>query len=45
MYTLGQAARATGKGKSTIFKAIKSGKISAEKDDHGRWSIEPIRSA
>ena len=41
MYTLGQAARATGKGKSTIFKAIKSGKISAEKDDHGRWSIEP----
>ena len=40
-YTLGQAAEATGKAKSTILKSIKAGRISATKDDTGNWSIEP----
>ena len=39
-YTLGEAAIACGKSKSTISKAIKSGKISAEKNDHGTFEIE-----
>lgn len=40
-YTLGQAAEATGRAKSTILKSIKAGRISAIKDDTGNWSIEP----
>jgi len=41
-YTLGQAAKATGMSKSTILRAIKSGKISATKDEaSGEWTIEP----
>lgn len=39
-YTLGQAAKATGKGKSTISNAIKKGRISASKDDQGNYSID-----
>ena len=41
MCTLGQAAKATGKSKATISQAIQKGKICAEKDEHGRWRIEP----
>jgi hypothetical protein len=41
-YTLGTAAKATGKSKPTIQRAIKSGKISAEKDANGDWKIEPV---
>jgi hypothetical protein len=40
-YTAGQAAAATGKNIATITRAIKSGKISAFKDDSGAWSIDP----
>ncbi|WBU62396.1 hypothetical protein [Paracoccus albus] len=40
-YTAGQAAEATGKNIATITRAIKSGKISAKKDDSGAWRIEP----
>jgi hypothetical protein len=40
-YTLGEAANAVGKAKSTIFKAIKDGVISAARDDRGRFVIEP----
>ena len=40
-YTLGTAAKATGKSKTTIMRAIRKGKISAEKDVHGQWNIEP----
>lgn len=40
-YTLGQAAEATGKAKSTILKSIKAGRLSAERDAVGNWSIEP----
>ena len=41
MYTLGEAAKATGKSKSAISQAISKGRISAEKDESGRWRIEP----
>lgn len=40
-YTLGQAAKATGKGKTTIQRAIKKGTISAEKSESGEYRIEP----
>lgn len=40
-YTLGTAAKATGKSKATISKAIKSGRISACKDETGTFHIEP----
>lgn len=41
-YTLGEAAKATGKSKATISKALKSGRISAVKEADGRFSIEPV---
>lgn len=41
-YTLGQAAEATGKAKSTILKSINAGRISAIKDDFGNWQIQPV---
>jgi hypothetical protein len=40
-YTLGQAARATGKSKPTVLRSIKLGRISATKDALGQWQIEP----
>lgn len=40
-YTAGQAAKATGLSTATITRALKSGKISGEKDINGAWSIEP----
>src|SRR5215217_7448198 len=40
-YTLGEAANAAGKAKSTIFKACKDGLISFARDDRGRFLIEP----
>lgn len=40
-YTLGTAAKATGKAKSTILRAIKSGTISASKSLDGSYEIEP----
>ena len=41
MYTIGTAAKATGKAKSTISKAINSGMISATKNQDGSYSIDP----
>lgn len=41
MYSLRQAAEAVGRGKPAVLKAIKSGKISAHKNDHGEWLIDP----
>ncbi len=32
-FTLGQAAKATGKGKTTIQRAIKAGRLSANFED------------
>ena len=40
-YTLGDAAKATGKSKTTLHRAIKSGRISASKAEDGSYSIEP----
>jgi hypothetical protein len=40
-YTLGQAAKATAKSKTTILRAIESGKVSATKNEHGEWVIDP----
>ena len=40
-YTLGQAAKATGKSKPTILEAIKKGRISAVKNELGRYDIDP----
>lgn len=41
MYALKEAAEMTGMSKSTIFKAIKKGTISASKHENGQWMIEP----
>jgi excisionase family DNA binding protein len=40
-YTLGQAAKATGKSKTTIQRAIAKGRISATKDVSGAYQIDP----
>ena len=40
-YSLSEAATATGKNKTTIQRAIKSGKISASKGDRGSYEIDP----
>src|SRR3954453_22915132 len=40
-YTLGGAANAAGKAKSTIFKACKDGLLSFARDDRGRIFIQP----
>ena len=42
MYSLKQAADAVGRGKPAILKAIKNGRISAQKDAFGQWQIEPV---
>lgn len=39
--TLGEAAKQTGKSKATLSRAIKNGRISAQKQDDGSFSIEP----
>lgn len=40
-YTAGQAAKAAGVATSTITRALKSGKISGEKQEGGGWLIDP----
>ena len=40
-YTLGQAAKAVGMSKTSILRSIKSGRISAGRDEFGQWAIEP----
>lgn len=39
--SLSQAAKLTGKSKSTINRSIKSGKISATRHEDGTYSIDP----
>lgn len=41
MYTLGQAAKATGKAKSTISEAINTGRISGKRQENGSYIIDP----
>src|SRR4051812_14817132 len=41
-YTLAEAAKATGKSKSTVLRSIRAGRISAVRDElTGGWLIEP----
>jgi hypothetical protein len=39
--SLAEAAAACGLNKTTILRAIKAGKISGTKDEHGGWFVEP----
>jgi DNA-binding MurR/RpiR family transcriptional regulator len=39
-YTAGQAAKAAGVATATVTRAIKSGKISGQKDASGAWEID-----
>ena len=41
MLTLGQAARIAGVGKTTLTRAIKSGRMSATKREDGVYQIDP----
>lgn len=41
MLTLLEAAEATGKSKPALLKAIKRGRISAQKSETGAWRIDP----
>src|SRR3954471_12919607 len=41
-FTLAEAAKATGKSKSTVLRSIRAGRISAVRDElTGGWLIEP----
>ncbi|HEY7298215.1 MAG TPA: hypothetical protein VH684_09805 [Xanthobacteraceae bacterium] len=40
-YSLQHAAAAAGVNKSTILRAIKAGKVSATRDEHKQWVIDP----
>jgi hypothetical protein len=46
-YTLAAAAAACGLNKSTVLRAIKAGKISGTKDEHGEWqrNLEVLEEA
>lgn len=39
--TLNQAAKTCGRSKSTLLDAIRNGRMSAPKDDRGRYAIDP----
>jgi hypothetical protein len=41
-YSLQTAATACGVNRSTILRAVKSGRISATKDELGAWVLEPV---
>ena len=43
--SLSQAAKLTGKSKSTINRAIKAGKLSATRHEDGTYSIDPAEVA
>ncbi len=45
MMSLGQAARMTGQGKTTLARAIKVGKISANRREDGSYEIDPSELA
>ena len=40
-FTLSQAVKESKKAKTTILDAIKKGRLSAEKDEFGRYKIDP----
>lgn len=41
-YTLAEAAVACGVDKSTVRRAVRSGRISGTRDDAGIWHVEPV---
>ena len=41
LLTLNKAAQACGHSKSTLLDAIRSGRMTAPKDDRGRYAIDP----
>ena len=41
MLTLGQAAKETGLSKTAISRAVKSGRLSATRNDQGEYQIDP----
>ncbi|MGL1889775.1 MAG: hypothetical protein OCD76_24895 [Reichenbachiella sp.] len=41
-HSLNEAAKLCGRAKSTLSKAIKSGRMSASKNDKGQFEIDPI---
>jgi hypothetical protein len=41
VYNLGSAAAAAGVNRSTVLRAIKAGRISAQRDATGGWQIDP----
>lgn len=41
MFTMGQAAKEVGTSKTSIHRAIKSGKLSASRNDDGTFAIDP----
>jgi hypothetical protein len=41
-YSVAQAAKAVGKSKATVLRAIQAGRISAARDDAGAFRVEPI---
>lgn len=45
LLTLRQAAELTGKSKSTLTRAIKSGRLSASRDAEGMYAIDPAELA
>ena len=44
-YTLQQAAKATGKSKTALLRAIQGHKFSARKNENGQWTIDPAELA
>ncbi len=45
MLTLGEAARLTGLGKTTLARAIKAGRLSAARTELGSYQIDPAELA
>jgi hypothetical protein len=41
-YTLSEAAAACGVNRSTVLRALKSGKISGTRDEAGAWHVEAV---
>ena len=41
-YTLAEAAAACGVDKSTVRRAVRSGRISGTRDEGGVWRVEPV---
>lgn len=44
-WLIGEAAAATGKSRSTLLRAIKSGRVSASRDDAGAFLLDPAEVA